>query len=334
MNITENILVSVIVPIYNVEKYLPKCLDSIIHQSYENLEIILVDDGSTDKCPLICDDYAKKDKRIKVIHKNNGGLSDARNVGLEIAKGEYCAFIDSDDYVDTDFIKTLINSAINSHSDIAVCAYYIDSGMNLTKQKATTEKEISFNNIQAMKDFFAQKSICGVMTWNKLYKRSLFTNNEITFPIGRIHEDNFTTYKLLYFAARVCYISDPLYYYVNRPGSIMNRGYSNNTLDIIDAAEEAYNWVCDKSIPLVEEVQSYQLNMIINVLNIMLDNGIFDRTAWTKSKKWVRSKRVSLYRNPYISIRQKYLIKLIEFGNIPYGFARKIYSFKKVIYEK
>ena len=114
-------LISVIVPIYNVEKYLQKCVDSIINQTYKNLEIILVDDGSPDNCPKMCDDYAEKDSRIKVVHKENGGLSDARNVGMEVATGEYVSFIDSDDYISLDFYETLLETIVDNDSDVVEC---------------------------------------------------------------------------------------------------------------------------------------------------------------------------------------------------------------------
>ena len=126
-------LISVIVPIYNVEKYLDRCVDSIINQTYKNLEIILVDDGSPDNCPQMCDDYAKKDSRIKVVHKENGGLSDARNVGMEVATGEYVSFIDSDDYISLDFYETLLETIVDNDSDIVECGvvkFYEDNSFD------------------------------------------------------------------------------------------------------------------------------------------------------------------------------------------------------------
>ena len=119
-------MISVVVPIYNVSKYLPKCIESILHSTYKNLEVILVDDGSTDECPTICDDYAKKDSRIKVIHKKNGGLSDARNKGLDIATGEYISFIDSDDYIDADLYESVIKE-FDENIDVVVFGRYIES---------------------------------------------------------------------------------------------------------------------------------------------------------------------------------------------------------------
>lgn len=170
--------ISIVVPIYKVERYLEKCVDSIIDQDYRNLEIILVDDGSPDRCPQICDEYAQKDSRVKVIHKENGGLSDARNAGIKVATGEYIAFVDSDDYLTESHISTLLYTMKKYDADISACNYikvYEDAGIQKVEPK--TDKDLVMTNIEAMKDLFTLPNSSGVVTWNKLYRTSLFTQN-------------------------------------------------------------------------------------------------------------------------------------------------------------
>ena len=190
-----NELVSVILPIYNVELYLKECIESVIGQSYKNLEIILVDDGSTDQSPYICDEYAKIDSRIKVIHKKNGGLSDARNVGIQASSGAYIALVDSDDLIAQSFIEELYECCIKSNAMIAVCAY----------SKFSNEDEIVFSDNQDNAQIISGRELIkqiylgqarkfGFVAWNKLYSRKLF--DSVQYPFGRIYEDTFTTYKL------------------------------------------------------------------------------------------------------------------------------------------
>ena len=197
--------ISVIVPIYKVEKYIHRCIDSIINQTYKNLEIILVDDGSPDSCPRICDEYAKKDKRIKVIHKENGGLSDARNKGVDIATGDYIAFVDSDDYIHPNMYEVLIYELEKNNSDIALCKYKIVYEKSKIKTEIDGKFEVySLNNLQALDSMYGKDGVDFIVAWNKLYKKDLF--NKIRYPVGKIHEDEYTTYKLLFASKNVIYI--------------------------------------------------------------------------------------------------------------------------------
>ena len=181
-------LISVIVPIYKVEKYLKRCIESIINQTYHNLEIILVDDGSPDKCGEMCEEYSKKDKRIKVIHKENGGLSDARNKGLEIATGKYIGFVDSDDFIDKDMYKVLYNNLKNNNADMSICSIYqfeneeeIVKGYNKNETVITYNKQEMFNN-------FYDDLLRNVVAWNKLYKADIF--KDIKYPKGKAVEES------------------------------------------------------------------------------------------------------------------------------------------------
>jgi len=211
-------LVSIIVPIYKVEPYLRRCLDSIINQTYTNLEIILVDDGSPDGCPQICDEYAAKDKRIVVIHKENGGLSDARNAGLDICKGEYISFVDSDDWVDVEYIEELIKPNSKNQYDIVIADYQqsnepIDSHHILLQASSINDKQ---NIISAF--CHLQYPPCA---WAKLYRAKFIKENKLKFYKGILYEDQLWSCHLAILAKRIFILSNKIYYYTIRDNSIM-----------------------------------------------------------------------------------------------------------------
>lgn len=210
-------LITVIVPIYNVEKYLKKCIYSILNQTYDKLEIILVDDGSPDKCGKICDELKKSDDRIKVIHKKNGGLSSARNAGIDIAKGEYIGFVDSDDTIEPFMYEKLLSSIIENGTKISVCAvnYTYENGKKLTKTKLGND--CTFDFYQAMVEMNAHR-IFDMGAWSKLYHKDLF--NDIRFPEGKLSEDYYIMYKIFERAQKVSYVSTPCYNYLQRSNSI------------------------------------------------------------------------------------------------------------------
>lgn len=176
-------LISVIIPIYNVEKYLKKCIDSIINQTYKNLEIILVDDGSPDNCGKICDEYAKKDQRIRVIHKKNGGLSDARNAGIDIAKGKYIAFVDSDDYVEKEYIEIMYKELKKNNVKIVQCGINKISDNEEIIDNYGYLKDELINSQRIMEEKYTKYPISNVVAWNKLYDIDLFKN--IRYPVRK-----------------------------------------------------------------------------------------------------------------------------------------------------
>ncbi len=229
-------LISIIVPIYNVEKYLRKCIDSIVNQTYKNLEIILVDDGSPDNCGAICDEYAKKDERIKVIHKENGGLSDARNAGIDAATGKYIGFIDSDDYIAPDMYEKLYFAMFKAKADIAISNFlYVDEeGKASDKNNNLPIQNEILSGRQILDQKMCRPKYCyWVVAWNKLYKKSIF--DDIRYPVSKIHEDEFVIHNIYAKAARVACISDALIYYVQRADSIMGREKSMKRLDFAEA---------------------------------------------------------------------------------------------------
>lgn len=200
-------LISVIVPVYKVEAYLRQSIDSIINQTYQNLEIILVDDGSPDACGNICDEYATKDKRIKVFHKQNGGLSDARNYGVDRASGEYLSFVDSDDWIEPDMFEVLINVADDNMADL------VNSGIFQNYSDKTVvlpEIEAKFvDSIDSVKALI--KGNIGAVAWGKIYRKTCVS--DIRFPRGHVFEDYVTVYKFFLQADKVVSIAKPLYHY-------------------------------------------------------------------------------------------------------------------------
>ena len=235
-----NDLISIIVPIYGVEKYLRRCIDSIIRQTYTNLEIILVDDGSPDDCGRICDEYAKTDSRIKVIHKTNGGLSDARNAGIDLANGEYLLFVDSDDYINTNMISDLYESLIRFSAEVSVCRYQSvrdDEEIDIEQNEDYSDAFIlTKEDFLSNPEYIYERRLEFIVAWNKLYARKLFEN--IRYPKGKVHEDEFTTYKLMYASAKTVYVPYVLYYYVQRGDSIMSAGITRKRLLVLDAISE------------------------------------------------------------------------------------------------
>lgn len=228
----EKDLISIIVPIYNVEKYIKRCIDSIIAQTYKNLEIILVDDGSPDDCGKICDAYAKKDTRIKVIHKQNGGLSDARNEGIKVANGKYIGFVDSDDWVHIAMFEQLYKGLIENHADISCCKFIrcIDKVTNI--EKKFNHQIIIYNQMEYLNKFFKVNSQeCVYYAWNKLYKRELLEENQ--YPIHLTAEDVIGTYKAILKCQKIAEIQSPYYYYYYNENSITGSDFSEKDFDLI-----------------------------------------------------------------------------------------------------
>lgn len=223
--------ISVIVPCYKVEEFLVNCIESIINQTYKNLEIILVDDGSPDSCGNICDDYQKKDRRIKVIHKENGGLSDARNAGMKVATGEYLAFVDSDDYINSNMYKCLYDNLKKYKADISICSIKKTDSVSLDKNVLEKNVPEVFSKMNVYENLYNNLAVETVVAWNKLYKRKVF--KDIWYPVGKINEDEAIIHKLINNVKKVVYTPCKYYYYYQRPGSIMN-DYKERNLGVFE----------------------------------------------------------------------------------------------------
>lgn len=240
--------ISIIVPVYKVEQYIDDCIKSILSQTLKDFELILVNDGSPDKCGLICDMYSKKDSRVRVIHKNNEGLSAARNSGIEVAKGEYLAFVDSDDYISKYMYEKLYNTAVENKSDIVICNYesvHYTHKLNYELLEHVDKVE-NMSNIQALNKLYETNGVAYIVAWNKLYKKELFDN--IRYDKGRVHEDEFIIHKLLYNSNIITYIPDKLYYYRQREGSITSIDNKKNRVDKLAAFKERLEFMYEKNI--------------------------------------------------------------------------------------
>ena len=239
-------LISIIVPVYNVKAYLERCLDSICGQTYQNLEIIIVDDGSTDGSGEFCDEYARLDNRVKVIHQANGGQSVARNKGLSVAKGEFLGFVDADDWIDEDMYEFLYQLILKNHADIAVCSHYIEK-QGKTRARYSSGVKTVFSRDEAIRALVVDKRVRNYV-WDKLFKRQLF--NGIQFPIGRLFEDIAVTYQAFYCSDKIVIEDRPKYHYVVHNASTMQQGkYSpQREHNLFQSVYEQVNFVLDKGI--------------------------------------------------------------------------------------
>lgn len=245
----EKPLISVIVPIYKVEKYLNKCVKSIINQTYKNLEIILVDDGSPDNCGKICDKLAERDDRIRIIHKKNGGLSSARNAGIEIANGEYIGFVDSDDYIKEDMYEILLNLIKKYDADVSICNLYdVIDGNECIRNKENGIRE--YSRLDILKEVLLDKNIQSY-AWNKLYEKELF--DEIKYPIRKKYEDIGTTFYVFEKCNKIVVTSEPEYYYLKRSDSLVNNVTESTVLDYTEIIIQRYLYTKEN----IKELKKY-----------------------------------------------------------------------------
>ena len=232
--------ISIIIPVYNVEKYLDRCVQSVLNQSYTNLEVILVDDGSSDGSSRLCDLWAEKDARVRIIHQENRGVSAARNAGLDAATGEYLGFIDSDDYIAPDMYEKLYRSLRENNAEISVCGFYFvdENGTMLAEDRnlglpIKDQVVTGLDILKAMQT--AKRGVFFVFSWNKLYQKQLFS--DVRFPAGKLSEDTYVLCRILEQCNRISCISDICYYYVQRSGSYM---HNRNCLSYLHEAEARF----------------------------------------------------------------------------------------------
>lgn len=266
---SEDALVSVIVPMYNVERYISKCLDSLCDQKYENIEIIVVDDSSPDGSAEIVKRYMEKDKRIRYIKRENGGLGAARNTGIKASTGEYICFVDSDDWVDSDYISKFVETLEKDKSDVVIAniRYVFPDGTERPRTPHINEHEIISGREALRREFIGKQYRCHAP--NKFCRRSFFIDNDIWFPEGKIYEDVFTTYKILLAATQVTLIPDYTYYYLqSRQGSIM---YTEINPKRFSDMFEALNLILSdekcRSYKLDAEIQCLYVENIISLVN-------------------------------------------------------------------
>lgn len=269
-------LVSIIVPVYNVDKYLERCLDSICNQTYNCIELILIDDGSTDASGKICDTYMEKDTRIKVIHKKNGGLSDARNTGIDIAAGKYLTFVDSDDWIRNDYIEILVTLLEKYQADISACSYImVNENFTANMNQGRENKEttvLEWSEVQALHYMLLNKNI-DTSACAKMYRSSLF--KKIRFPYGKLYEDLSTIYEVMSLSNKVVYVASGMYFYFQRLGSIQNSCFSEKKLDELEAVMRCRKFIQKYYPELKEEADC---RMISSCFHLLFD--ISNRYLW------------------------------------------------------
>ncbi|MCI9177744.1 MAG: glycosyltransferase family 2 protein [Clostridia bacterium] len=235
--------ISIIVPVYNVEKYVRKCLESLIHQTYQNIEIIIVNANSTDRSKEICEEFAKKDSRIIIVNQENKGISVVRNTGLELASGKYIGFVDSDDYIKKDMFEILYHNMQKTEADISVCSFVkVKEDEQFIEKQQEKADILQYNKEQALEQLVSEK--IGSYVWNKLYKRELFFN--IQFPVGRKMEDLAVMYLIFEKANKIVLTHKIEYYYLQRTSSILGNINLGLVLDVREFTNERYSYISNK----------------------------------------------------------------------------------------
>lgn len=313
-------LISVIVPVYNVEPYLRKCVDSILNQTYRNLEVILVDDGSPDGCPAICDEYATNDERIKVIHKKNGGLSDARNAGMAVAKGEYLSFVDSDDMLPPDAMEILLHTAISEQADMVIGGHSRFEDIPV----AANDLQLSVKRwtpVEAMADMLQY----GCASWARLYRREL--HQSILFPVGEINEDEAIVLELLERCNCIAVTNAVVYYYRFRPESITTARFSAKKLDWYRHCTANLKWI-RMHHPELEPLAMDRLgSSIVYILDEMANAGFQDQSISDMLLTDLR-KDYHAYQKYYLSgPKAKFRMWLLYY--FPYSVYRGLASLKR-----
>ena len=319
-------MISIIIPVFNVEKYLTKCIDSLLLQTYKDFEIIIVDDGTEDSGGAICDGYAQENECITVVHQKNGGLSAARNTGLALSRGEYITFIDSDDYVSNDYLESLIKEINLSGADISACKpHEFTDGEAEPMPQAIAEQEKCFviSGKEACLELYRLQSKIPVTAWAKLIKRSLFYG--IKFPEGKIHEDEVVTPRLMYRASKIVMSNRKMYFYRQRPDSIMNQEFSLRRFDAIEGIDDNIRWLTAEgaSTELIRAVHKYRkkLNSVFVLMaykagmekQIQKEYRISELRAIWDLKMIVSDELFEWYMkqfHPQISRANSYLVKL------------------------
>lgn len=300
-------LISVIVPVYNVESYLDRCIESILKQTYCQLEIILIDDGSTDNSGSMCDTYSSKDKRVKVIHKENGGLSDARNVGIDACKGKYITFVDSDDFLDKTYIAFLYYLIRQGEYQISICnpKYYYDGDQII----AWNGKEVikKMNNIEALKIMLYQQYY-DTSAWGKLYEKHLFSS--VRFPKGRLFEDLGTIYKIMLLSKNVIFSNRELYYYQQRNTSISGEKYNDRKKDYLEFAEQIFSEVKEEypelKLAAASRCVSVASHLSMQSIDLKKENKLF----YSKICQY----RKGLLNDSDVRIKNKIIVFISYFG--------------------
>lgn len=314
--------ISVVIPVYRTEAYLDRCVASVLAQTHKDLDVILVDDGSPDKCGEICDGYAKADSRVRVFHQHNQGLSAARNAGIAAARGEYIGFVDSDDWIRADMYQRLLSNIISFNAQLASCASLrVFDGRAPVKQIASP---FAMSGKEALANMLTGAGTGGHTAWNKLYSISLF--NGVRYPAGRLFEDAFTTYRLYYQCDTVAYDPEQCYYYYQRPGSITGRGFSKRAMDALEAAREIESFVKENCPELVSHADCFTVITCLSLIYRIIASGREkNREYYNEVMAALYEKRASVMSGAYLSGKHKAAVRLLRASEGLYKLAWDIY---------
>ena len=322
--------VSIIIPVYNVEKYLKKCLDSLVNQTLKDIEIIVVNDGSTDNSKSIIEQYYSKfTDKIKVLNQKNQGLSDARNNGLKLAKSDYIMFVDSDDYINVDAVEKMYNKITKDRAEVVICGNNVVNEDGIILSTTYPNKNKYNNDIE--------KTIFGNMcAWNKIYKKSLIINNKLKFRSRVWYEDLDYSYKILVKAKKVSFLEENLYNYLLRANSIMNSEKANRNLEIIQSIDEIIkfskdNKVYEKYYSVIEYICIYHvyISAITRIINMNIDQNIKNDLI-NKFSDYTKNNFPNYRENEYIKkmpLNKKIIFNLIDLKK--YGIIKLIFRIKK-----
>lgn len=314
-NLKREDLITVIIPVYNVEDYLDKCLKTVVAQSYKNLEIILVNDGSTDLSGSICEEWKKKDSRIKVIHKQNGGASDARNYAIEIAKGDYVGFIDADDYIELDMYENLHNEAVKYDADIISCGYYKEEQDNIRQLYTSFNDTVVLDAVGALRGTFLFNYV-SEGNWTKLINKRVL--REVRYKKGIHTEDLLFLAEIVDKSEKIVCIPKPLYHYVIRSDSSSNSKYSSHILDSLITMNIINRLVCDSYNDIMEEYMSYEAVWYIDTFRRASLNKKYYSNELTKLRLIILQNKNQYKKNIYLDKIYKLYIVGIEFNCISF----------------
>lgn len=317
--------ISVVLPIYNVEKYLEKCMESIFNQTYKNLEILLVDDGSPDGCPALCDAYAKKDKRVRVVHKKNGGISDARNAGVAESSGQYIAFVDPDDYVESDYIEYLYSLIKKYNCKMSLCQHTVkfEGGREICYGKNGDDLLTSKDCIERM----LYNDVIDTSCWAKLFSADLA--KKFLYPKGKLFEDIGTVYKFFIESEQIACGWQSKYFYMMRPKSIVHCNFNPHKLDLLEMTDSMASEVKSIFPDLGKACLRRQVYSRFSTLNQMLD--VKEKVYKEKRKEIIRcikENKKALLSDKKLPRRDKLALYLLSMGFFFYKLAWKIFKAK------
>ncbi len=319
--------VSIIVPVYNVEPYLNKCIDSILCQTLEDIEILLVDDGSTDLSGDICDGYAALDDRVRVIHKVNSGLSDTRNVGIDAAQGEFIGFVDGDDYIAPEMYESLYCACIEDKTGIAACDY-IECTVGSDKFISRSTGQCQVMTSEAFfEEVLRYDSPVGVGVWDKLYEKSLF--EKVRFQVGKLHEDTDIIYRLVFQVDRISYLSVPYYTYLSRPGSITASSYCSREYDRYTANRGMFKYIAANHPDLLDIASENRSVSNLCIVRNMTHSGIYDKEMYQRIRSENRKLLPAALKSDNIPPKTKCQLLLLCVGYRPHELFSRLYKFFK-----